>query len=161
MHHVAGDMAFDMLPATSTSSNACLYVLEVCTNNFMSIVILTSREQLEHIAMALMTGIYSVFPADIINGNEPISEKELFKGEGQCSLFKMLLCFDFNSQQKQCGWRRKRDQNSSPSYIVGSKLAITYVGSQFWSSNPWLQKLRHAFTALPGVGAYSHCATVF
>ncbi len=39
--HVAGDKAFDKLPATSTLSNACLYALEVYVDDFMSIVIPT------------------------------------------------------------------------------------------------------------------------
>jgi hypothetical protein len=46
MHHVAGDMAFDALLATSTSSDTCLYALDMYVNNFMSIVIPTLREQL-------------------------------------------------------------------------------------------------------------------
>jgi hypothetical protein len=42
--HVAGDKAFDKLPAISTSSTACLYALEVYVDDFMSIVIPTSQE---------------------------------------------------------------------------------------------------------------------
>jgi hypothetical protein len=62
--------------------------------DFMSIVIPMSQEQLEHVATAIMTGIHDVFPADIVDSNDPISEKKLLKGEGQYSLFKMLLDFD-------------------------------------------------------------------
>jgi hypothetical protein len=47
-----------------------------------------------------MTGIHNVFPANVVNGNNPILEKKLLKGEGQYSLFKMLLGFDFDRQQK-------------------------------------------------------------
>ena len=62
--------------------------------DFMSIVIPMSQEQLEHVATAIMTGIHDVFPADIVDSNDPISEKKFLKGEGQYSLFKMLLDFD-------------------------------------------------------------------
>jgi hypothetical protein len=41
----------------------------------MSIVIPTSRDQLEHVATAVMTGIHNMFPTNIIDGDEPISEK--------------------------------------------------------------------------------------
>jgi hypothetical protein len=66
----------------------------------MSIVIPTSQEQLEHVAMAVMTGIHDVFPANIIDADDPISEKKLLKGEGQYLLFKMLLGFDFDGKCK-------------------------------------------------------------
>ncbi len=55
---------------------------------------------MEHIATAVMTGIHNVFPANIIDGNDPISEKKLLKGEGQYSLSKTLLGFDFDGQCK-------------------------------------------------------------
>jgi hypothetical protein len=47
-----------------------------------------------------MAGIQDVFPADTIDGNNPICEKKLLKGEGQYALFKTLLGFDFDGQQK-------------------------------------------------------------
>jgi hypothetical protein len=66
----------------------------------MSIVIPTSRKQLEHVATAIMTGIHDVFPTDIVDSNDPISEKKLLKGEGQYSLFKRLLGFEFDGKRK-------------------------------------------------------------
>jgi hypothetical protein len=66
----------------------------------MSIVIPTSQKQLEQVATAIMTGIHNVFPADIVDSNDRISEKKLLKGEGQYSLFKTLLGFDFDGKQK-------------------------------------------------------------
>jgi len=50
--------------------------------------------------MAIMTGIHDVFPADIVDSNDPISEKKLLKGEGQSALFKMRLGFDFDGKRK-------------------------------------------------------------
>jgi hypothetical protein len=47
-----------------------------------------------------MTGIHNVFPTNIIDSDDPISEKKLKKGEGQYSTLKMLLGFDFNGKQK-------------------------------------------------------------
>jgi hypothetical protein len=88
---------FVELPATSTSDTAFLYALEVYVDDFMSIVIITSWEKLEHVAMAAMTGIHDVFPADLVDGNDPISEK-MSRGEGQYSIFKTLLGFDLDGQ---------------------------------------------------------------
>jgi hypothetical protein len=50
--------------------------------------------------MAVMTGIHDVFPVDVVDGNNPISEKKLLKGEGQYSIFKTLLGFNFDGQRK-------------------------------------------------------------
>jgi hypothetical protein len=66
----------------------------------MSLVIPTSQEQLEHVTTAVLIGINDAFPTNIINGNNPISEKKLIKGEGQYSLFKTVLRFDLNGNRK-------------------------------------------------------------
>ncbi len=66
----------------------------------MSIVIPTSKAQLDHAANAIMRGIHDIFPADIINSNGPISEKKMIKGEAQNRTFKTLIGFDFGGKQK-------------------------------------------------------------
>ena len=98
--HVKGAKEFNELP-TASKKGKLFYALEVYVDDFMSIVIPpTSKEQLEHVATAIMTGIHDVFPADIVDGNDPISEKKLLKGEGQYSVFKTLLGFDFDGKRK-------------------------------------------------------------
>ena len=42
-------------------------------DDFMCIVIPTSKAQLDHVANAIMRGIHDMFPADIIDSNDPIS----------------------------------------------------------------------------------------
>ena len=74
--HVTGAKEFNELPSTLENRDF-FYALEVYVDNFMSIVIPTSREQLEHVATAIMTGIHDVFPADIVDSNDPISKKKL------------------------------------------------------------------------------------
>ncbi len=103
IHHVTGeDVDFNALPITSlgSASNNLHYALEVYMDDFMSIVIPTSQQQLQHVATAVMTGIHDVFPANIVGANDPISEKKLLKGEGQYSTSKTLLGFDFDGRQK-------------------------------------------------------------
>jgi len=97
--HVTG--AKELGELLTTSKNGRLFhALEVCVDDFMSIVIPTSQKQLEHVATPIMTGIHNVFPADIVDSNDPISEKKLLKGEGQYLLFKTLLGFDFDGKRK-------------------------------------------------------------
>ena len=76
------------------------YLLEVYVDNFVSLVIPTSREQLCHVSMGTMTGIHDVFLADDINSNDPISEKKLKQLNGEYSTKKTILGFDFDGINK-------------------------------------------------------------
>jgi hypothetical protein len=60
-------------------------------DDYMSVVIPTSQEQLYHVATAVMTGIHKVFPSNITNKDDPISGKMLLNGEGQYSTLKLSL----------------------------------------------------------------------
>ncbi len=55
---------------------------------------------MEHAATVVMTGIHNVFPANIIDGDDSILEKKLLKDEGQYSLIKTLLGFEFDRNCK-------------------------------------------------------------
>jgi hypothetical protein len=76
--HVTGAKEFNKLPHTSEIVGF-FYALEVYVDDFMfmSIVVPTSQEQLDHVAMTIMTGIHDVFPADIVDSNDLISKKKL------------------------------------------------------------------------------------
>ncbi len=100
VNYVRGDNDFNAFPATSEDNKNCRYGLEVYIDEFMSIVIPTSRDQLEHVATAIMMGIHDVFPTNITDSEDPISEKKLLKGEGEYSLIKTLLGFEFDRKQK-------------------------------------------------------------
>jgi hypothetical protein len=77
--YVAGDPEFEALLASGVEAtrNGFLYTVEVYVDNFMSLVIPISREQLRHVATAIMTGIHDVFLPDADDSNDPISEKKL------------------------------------------------------------------------------------
>jgi hypothetical protein len=82
-HYTQGDDEATLLPGEETgarSGRGLRYSVDVYVDNFMSIVIPTSKAQLDHIANAIMRGIHDVFPADIINSNDPILEKKLKRG---------------------------------------------------------------------------------
>jgi hypothetical protein len=81
---------------TAPQGTALRYCLEVYVDNFMSLVIPTTKEQLDHVASAIMTGIHDVFPGNIVNSDDSISLKKLHKGEGTYSTLKTLLGFDFD-----------------------------------------------------------------
>jgi hypothetical protein len=57
-------------------------MVEVYVDNFMSLAIPVSREQLRHVANAIMHGIHDIFPPDAVDSNDLISERKLKKGKG-------------------------------------------------------------------------------
>jgi hypothetical protein len=88
------------------------YALQVYVDNFMSIVIPTSREQLEHVATAIMTGIHDVFPADIIDSNDLISKKKLLKGRGNTHSSRRSWALTLTASKNLCGWKKRNGQSS-------------------------------------------------
>ncbi len=74
-NYVIGNKAYNKLPQQEDKENSFQYLLEVYIDNFVSLVIPTSREQLCHVSMGTMTGIHDVFPAKECDSKDPISEK--------------------------------------------------------------------------------------
>ena len=135
-------------------------MIEVYVDDFMSIVIPISKSQLQHTAAAVMTGIHDVFPAnDEDDGDDPISEKKLKKGEGQYSTVKTLLGFDFDGINKTM-WLEAAKREKLLTILRGwirtghrGSAGITF--SEFEST---VAKLRHAFTSIPmGTSLLSPC----
>jgi hypothetical protein len=75
-------------------------MVKVYEDDFMSLVILVSQEQLRHIANEIMHSIHDVFQPDVDNGEDPISKKKMKKGEGIYDTRYTLLGFGFDSDTK-------------------------------------------------------------
>jgi hypothetical protein len=97
---VVGAPEYQALPEAWINPIRFAYMVEVYVDDFMSLVIPVSREQLCHIANAIMHGIHDVFAPDVEDSNNPISEKKLNKGEGRYETQKMLPGFDFDGEEK-------------------------------------------------------------
>jgi hypothetical protein len=123
--HVSGDKEFNALRTTlmATAPNGFWYALEVYVDNFMSIVVPTFREQLEHVAMAVMTSIHNVFPANIVDCDNPILEKKMLRGEGQYLLFKNALGIRFRrkAQDDVAGGRKTSKAPHNPTQLAPSQ----------------------------------------
>jgi hypothetical protein len=149
-HHITGDKECKLLPHLSEGEQPCQYGLEVYIDDFMSIDIPTSQEQLEHMAAAVMTGIHDAFSADIVDGNDPILEKKLKTGEGHYSLFKTLLGFDFDGKQKTMWLEEEKRAKILTTLQSWIRLGTLEQGIPFKEFESVVAKLWHAFTALPG-----------
>ncbi len=151
-HYTMGDSEVAQLPQFTPrhQGSPLRYSLEVYVDDFMSIIIPTSREQLEHVASAVMLGIHDVFPADIIDSNDPISEKKLKKGEGQYSTLKTLLGFDFDGTRKTMWLEEEKRAKLLTSLKGWIRSGERERGIPFKEFESMTAKLRHAFLFLTG-----------
>ncbi len=97
---VSVDDAVGELPDTPAINKLMWYLVEVYVNNFMAIVIPTTRHKVTHVSQAVMHGIHDVFPADDNDANNPVSKNKLMKGEGAMSTTKTILGFNFDGVEK-------------------------------------------------------------
>jgi hypothetical protein len=158
-HYTSGAEACDTLPAVADINNGFRYALEVYVDDFISIVIPASQEQLRHVANAVMEGIHDVFPPDDDDGNDPISEKKLIKRDGQYDVLKTLLGFEFDGVGKTL-WleEAKREKILTTLHSWIRMASRGHGGIPFKQFETTIAKLRHSFTAIPaGVGLLSPC----
>jgi hypothetical protein len=157
--YVVGDPEFDALPESGDTANGFLHTVEVYVDDFMSLVVQISQKQFRHVATAVMTDINDVFPPDNDDSNDPISEKKLRQQEGQFSMRKTLLGFDFDGIAKTM-WledaKREKLLTVLKDWIrVGERGMAGIPFNEFKSVTA---KLRHTFTCIPaGVGLLSPC----
>jgi hypothetical protein len=97
---VVGNQVYNELPEQDDLSNFFRYLLEVYVDDFVSLVIPTSQEQLWHVSTGTMMGIHDVFPADDNNSYDHISEKKLKQHDGEYATTKTILDFNFGGVNK-------------------------------------------------------------
>ena len=70
---------YKALPTSRKQNEAPIrYLMEVYVDDFIDIVIPVCQQDLDHIAIATMTGIHDVFPSSVSAATDPISEKNCF-----------------------------------------------------------------------------------
>ncbi len=99
-HYVLGYQAYNELTELDDLFKFLQYLLEVYVDDFVSLVIPTSQEQLRHVSTGTMMGIHNVFPADDNNANDPISEEKLKQCKEEYATRKTILGFDFDGVNK-------------------------------------------------------------
>ncbi len=76
------------------------YVLEVYINDFISCIVPTSRQQIEHVARGILHGIHDVFQPSADDSKDPILAKKLRKGNSTYESNKCILGFNFDGVNK-------------------------------------------------------------
>ena len=76
------------------------YALKVYVDDYISLAIPLTKNNLRHIANAIMKGVHDVFPQDEVAQNDPISYMKLLKEEAMWALTKDILGFTFDGEEK-------------------------------------------------------------
>ena len=161
--YAVGNVDYATLPDCTATETGFLYMVEVYVDDFMSLVIPVSNEQLRHVATAVLTGIHDVFSKHSVDSNNSISEKKLLKHEGRYVMLKTLLGFDFNGTATTM-WleaaKREKLLTILKSWVHTGKWGTASIPFKEYESV--ILKLRHAFISIPaGVGLLSPCNRVF
>ena len=152
------------LPETADSSARLRYFLDVYVDDFISLAIAASRQQLEHVATATMQGIHDVFPSNSVDSNDPISYKKILKGEGVWALQKDILGFLFDGEAGAKTLQLEAPKREMLLAILHKWIRSTTRGKApipFTEFRSVISKLRHAFISIPaGVGLLSPCNAI-
>jgi hypothetical protein len=147
--YARGSKAFEELPEKA-DSGTLRYCLEVYVDDFVPLAIAASKEQLEHVARALLHGIHDVFPPDNDDENDPTSLKKLLKKEGQWDLLKEILGFDFDGDAKTMQLDEKKREFLLAVLTKWIRTAQNKSGGiEFKEFETVIAKLRHAFMCIP------------
>ncbi len=135
------------------------YILEVYVGDFISCIVLTSQKRIKHVTRGILHRIHDVFPPSLHNSMDPISTKNLCKGDGTYKTNKCLLGFAFDGVNKTI-WLEEEKWAALLTilhqWIRGATKANQ--GVPFAEFKLVTAKLCHAFTALrEGHGLLSPC----
>ena len=155
---VVGSPEYADLPDTAIEPKGIGYMVKVYVDNFMSLVIPVSWEQLRHVANAIMHGIHDVFPPDEDNSNNLISEKKLKKGEGRYETRKTLPRFNFDGKGKTL-WLKLAKQEKLLTIQRGwiRTGMLGNLGIPIGKFKSTVAKIRHTFTSILAGRLLSPC----
>ena len=140
--------AFGNLPPTSEDTNL-KYIMEVYMDDYITAAVATEQRHLNHLANATMYGIHDVFPPDIQNESDPISEHKLRK-DGAWALVKDILGLTFNGDDKTV-WLEEDKRQALLTLVHGWLRASRNAthGIPFDEFRSVIYKIRHAFITIP------------
>lgn len=118
-------------------------------DDFISIAIPTSQQQLDHLASALGFGVHDVFPTTEDPGNDPLAFKKMERGDSLYDTEKDILGFNFDGVLKTL-WLEAAKRES-----LLTILASWCRRGSLKRGTPWqefisvIAKVRHAFISVP------------
>jgi hypothetical protein len=159
--YTAGGKDYEKLPPKKEGD--LKYLLEVYVDDFISLAIPTSQEQLDHVARGVLQGIHDVFPENDDDAMDPIALKKLLKDDGKWLLEKEILGFIFDGDKKTI-WLENSKREALLKVLKGwlrASRGDRPQGVPFDEFQSVISKIRHAFISIPaGKGLLSHCNDV-
>ena len=147
--HTTTNDAYNDLPARAPNNDDLFYMFEVFVDDFIGLVIPASREQLDHVASAMMHGIHDVFPPDEDCENDPISNKKLKKGDAEWANVKEILGMTFDGVNKTVWLAAEKRDALIASLHTWIRVAKRRGGIMFDEFRSVMSKLQHAFITIP------------
>eukprot|EP00956_Cyclotella_meneghiniana_P024898 scaffold50779_cov23-Cyclotella_meneghiniana.AAC.1 len=160
IEYAMGSEAVQNLPEHDESD--LRYFIDVYVDDFLSLAIATSRQQIRHCANGVMNGIHDVFPEEKEPENDPISLKKLKKDEGQYALLKDMLGFEFDGEEKTMILEEaKRGLLLMVLHKWIRTASRKTAGIEFTEFESVIYKIRHCFRSIPaGKGLLTPCNRV-
>ena len=145
--------AYQALPDTSeeTQADQFRYLLDVYVDDFIGLVVPTTRQQLDHVANSVMCGVHDIFPPQPTADDDPLSFKKLIQGDGAWDVMKEILGFVFSGVDKTM-WLAEGKRDAILVTIktwLRSTRKNACFGVPFREFRSTLYKIRHSFTAIP------------
>ena len=138
---------YETLPSGRLSLTLA-HCLEVYVNDFITMVVPRTKEDLNHLSRALLHAIHDVFPSSPDNpGEDPVALKKLKKMEGAWAVRKDILGWVFDGKAKTM----ELPEDKRVELMRLTKQALrTKQGVPFNSFEKMLGKMRRASQGIPG-----------
>ena len=150
LHHTqTHDDYKNLKPAREAQDPPLRYLLEVYMDDFIDIVIPACQQDLDHVAVATMTGIHDVFPPAPTPDTDPISEKKLARGDGAWANVKEILGMTFDGTAKTIWLAEEKRDALLAQLKVWLRKSSRRIGIAFDEFRTTLSKLQHAFLTVP------------
>ena len=143
-----GSDAYNALPRKSDAKDL-RYLMEVYVDDYISLAIPTSQQQLDHCANAMQHGVHDVFPSDKDPNKDPLAFKKMERGDSKFDVKKDILGFDFDGETKTLWLEHSKRET------ILTTLASWVRRAKLHHGTPWTEfvsvtaKLRHAFISIP------------
>lgn len=148
LNYSQGSDAYNSLPPTAPSDDL-RYLFEVYVDDYISIAIASSRQQLDHFANAMGHGIHDVFPTASDPSDDPMAFKKMERGDCLYDTTKDILGFDFDGVKKTLWLEDAKRELILTALASWCRRATLERGTPFKEYQSIVAKLRHAFFSVP------------
>ena len=138
-----------LLPTTPAPESPFDYLIEVYMDDFIGLALAQTRQQLDHLASAIMTGIHDVFPPSPTSADDPISHKKRLAGDAAWDVTKDILGITFDGDSKTLWLAEEKRDSIIQTLRTWLRASTRPTGIPFIEFQSTMSKVRHAFLTIP------------